>query len=336
MPLRKLFAGRAGPACRRMGHRGAPLDSGAGMKRHAGFASHLLLAVAAAACAAPQPGGGGQPEGARPAADPRRIVSLVPAATEILFGLGAGDRIVGRTRWGVYPPAARRIPDVGDGIRPAMEAVVARNPDLVILYDGEANRTSRERLGRLGVPTLALRHDTLEDLRRNILRLGEVVGCPAGGRVLVDRIERGLAAATAATKGRLRIRVYYDAWAEPPMTIGRGSFIDSLLAVAGATNVFGDLDAASPRVSLEAIIERDPELILVAVPGEALDRQPDFAGRNGWERIPAVSAGRITTLDRDLVTRLGPRVAEAAWAIAGALHGVLPHVPAPSDPPCPS
>lgn len=294
--------------------------------------SLAVLAVAlATACGAPggEGGDGGDAPNRGDAArsEPRRIVSLIPAATEILFALGAGDRLVGRTRWGVHPPAAHRIPDVGDGIRPSLEAVLAREPDLVILYDGETNRESRERLERLGVPTLALRHDTLEDLRRNILRLGELVGCPDGGGALAGRIARGLAAVSLATEGRPRVRVYYDAWADPPMTIGGGSFIDSLITIAGGANVFGDLETAAPRVSLEAIIDRDPERILVAVAPEALHRRPALATRHGWERIPAVAAGRISTLDRDVASRLGPRVVEAAWSIADALHGELPATP---------
>ncbi len=300
----------------------------------------LLAAALATACGAP---GGGGDRGDAPSrevavqSEPRRIVSLIPAVTEIFFHLGAGDRLVGRTRWGIHPPAARRIPDIGDGIRPSLEAVLARDPDLVVLYDGDTNRESRERLQRLGVATLALRHDTLEDLRRNILRLGELVGCPDGGRALADRIARELAAVSRATEGRPRVGVYYDAWAEPPMTIGGGSFIDSLLTIAGGANVFGDLAPAAPRVSLEAIIDRDPERILVSVARAALHRPPDLGMRHGWERIPAVAAGRISTLDRDVVSRLGPRVPEAARAIAEALHGELPAtVPEPAVASCSS
>lgn len=286
----------------------------------------VLSVVLATGCGAPGTGGGNGGDATRDVAarfEPRRIVSLIPTVTEILFDLGAGDRLVGRTRWGVHPPSARRIPDVGDGIRPSLEAVLARDPDLVILYDGETNRESRERLQRLGVPTLALRHDTLEDLRRNILRLGELVGCPEGGSALADRIARGLAAVSRATEGRPRVRVYYHAWPDPPMTIGGGSFIDSLLTIAGGANVFGDIETAAPRVSLEAIIDRNPERILVPAAREALHRRPNLAARRGWERIPAVAAGRISTLDRDVVSRLGPRVAEAAWSIAEELHGEL-------------
>lgn len=284
----------------------------------------VLSVALAMACGAPGDRGDARSRDVAARSEPRRIVSLIPTVTEILFDLGAGDRLVGRTRWGVHPPAARRIPDVGDGIRPSLEAVLARDPDLVILYDGETNRESRERLQRLGVPTLALRHDTMEDLRRNILRLGELVGCPAGGSALADRIARGLAAVSRATEGRPRVRVYYDAWADPPMTIGGGSFVDSLLTIAGGVNVFGDLETAAPRVSVEAIIDRNPDRILVSVAREALDRGPNLATRHGWERIPAVAAGRVSTLDRDVVSRLGPRVAEAAWSIAEALHGELP------------
>ncbi len=254
---------------------------------------------------------------------PRRIVSLIPAVTEILFALGADDRLVGRTQWGVHPPAASEIPNVGDGVRPSLEAVLARKPDLVILYDGEENRASRDRLRTLGVPVLALRHDTLEDLRRNTVTLGEEIGCPDAASALAEHVSEGLANVAAATGDRRRIRVYFNAWPDPPITIGRGSFIDSLLTVAGGTNVFGDFAAASPRVSLEAIIERDPELVLESRRPTELADPSDLEKRHGWEQVPAVSAGRVSGVDGNLVSRLGPRVADAALAIARTLHADL-------------
>ncbi len=266
---------------------------------------------------------------------PRRIVSLVPAATEILFALGAQDRLVGRTRWGVHPPAARAIADVGDGMRPALEAVVAREPDLVLLYDGEANVGTRERLNALGIETLSLRHDTLVDLELNIVLLGDVVGCPDGARELADWIRAGIEAVAHVTGQRPRARVYYEVWADPPITIGRGSFIDSLLTIGGAENVFGDLEGSAPRVSLEAIVHRDPDQILIAVAPDALDRDPGLAARRGWSGLRAVSQSRISLLDQDLVTRLGPRLVDAALGIARAVH---PDLALPArvewEPPC--
>ncbi len=264
----------------------------------------------------------------RPDVRPTRIVSLIPAATEILFALGAEELLVGRTRWGVHPPAARALPDVGDGVRPSLEVVLALEPDLVLLYRGDANRGVAERFDALGVRTLSLDHDTLADLERTIQLLGDLAACPGTASVLTGRIRSGLDAVAAATRALPRRRVYYDVWADPPITIGTESFIDSLLVLARADNVFGDLRGSAPRVSLEAIVQRDPDLVLVPVSPDSLESTPDLSQRPGWALVPAVAEGRVAFVDQDLVSRLGPRVADAAWALAAAVHADLEPVPA--------
>lgn len=249
----------------------------------------------------------------------RRVVSLVPAATEILFAIGAGDRLVGRTHWGVHPPAARDVPDVGDGIRPSLEAVLARRPDLVVLVAGSDNAGVAERLEALGVRTLPITHNTLADLERNTRALGDAVGCRGSADLLARRVRAGLAAVARERPGR-PVRVYYDVWPDPPMTIGRGSYLDSLLTLAGGRNVFGHLGAPSPQVSLEAIVRADPEVVVFSATSGGVP--PDE--RPGWEHIPAVAAGHVAGVDGDLLGRLGPRVADAALQLARAIHGAPP------------
>jgi len=262
-------------------------------------------------------GGDGAAAGSGPESAPaRRVVSLIPAATEILFAIGAGDRLVGRTRWGLHPPEAAAVPDVGDGIRPSLEAVLAREPDLVVLVAGSDNRGVAERLGALGVRTLALTHNTLGDLERNVLALGAAVGCGGSAERLVRRIRDDLERLAASRPGP-PVRVYYDVWSEPPMTIGRGSYLDSLLTLAGAENVFGGLAPPSPQVSIESIVRADPDLVLYSGAGGA----EGPVGRPRWEHVPAVARGRVARIDGDLVGRLGPRVAEAARELARAVHG---------------
>jgi ABC-type Fe3+-hydroxamate transport system substrate-binding protein len=252
-------------------------------------------------------------------ADARRIVSLIPAATEILLAIGAGDRLVGRTHWDIYPAAARTIPDVGDGVRPALELVVARQPDLVILYAGAGNAGVAERLSDLGVPTLTLHHDTLEDLDRNILALGEVTGCRPAAVRLQNQIREGLTRVRESVGSRQRPRVYYDVWADPPITVGRGSYLDALIQTAGGQNIFHDLADPSPQVSLEAIVARAPDVILYPVSRQEAERAAP-AERAGWMAVPAVASGEVHNIDGDLAHRLGPRIVEAALEIARVLH----------------
>lgn len=258
----------------------------------------------------------------RLASPPGRIVSLVPAVTELLFALGAGDRLVGRTRYDVLPPAARDVPSVGEGVRPSLERVAAREPDLVVLYSGAENRATARRLEELGLPTLALRHDRFPDLYRNLRRLGRVTGRRSAARELEEAIRCRLGVVSRATDGLPRRRVYYEVWSDPPITVGAGSYLDSLLSVAGAENVFGDLEAPSPRVSIEAVAARRPELILV--PRRSGEGEGTSPGRRpGWSALEAVREGRVRRVDGDLLHRLGPRVGDAAAALARVVHPSL-------------
>lgn len=249
----------------------------------------------------------------------RRIVSLVPAATEILFALGAGDRLVGRTRYGVHPEAARRVPSVGEGVRPSIELVASRDPDLVILYAGESNRSTVRELERLDLRTIAMEHDTFGDLYRAIARLGTVTGRSEQAALLSERVRCEISAAGSAVAETPRPRVYYDVWGDPPITVGSGSYLDSLVSVAGGENVFGDLPGSSPRVSLEAIVARAPDVVVWPRTGSSAEgTRPEE--RAGWKSIDAVAAGDVRGVDGDLLHRLGPRIGEAARELAAVLH----------------
>ncbi len=250
-----------------------------------------------------------------------RIVSLVPAATEILFAIGAGDKLVGRTRFDVHPPEATAVPDVGDGVRPSAEVVLQRRPDAVILFAGPDNQATVAEFDRLGIPTLAMFHNSLEDLVRNTLRLGLLSGRSEAADELTAAIEAELARVGEATRNLAPKSVYYDLWPSPPITIGAGSYLDSLISLAGGRNIFSDLDAPSPQVSLEAIVVRDPDLVLIPVEAGVTQQRP--AERSGWQSIPAVREGRVAEVDASLVHRLGPRLGEAAAALAIAIHPTL-------------
>ena len=252
---------------------------------------------------------------ARPA---ERVVSLIPAATEVVFALGAGHRLVGRTRYGTHPPAAQEVPSVGEGIRPSAEAVIARRPDAVVVYAGQANSASIRRFEELGVPVLALEHNTIPQLMRNIARLGRLTGREAAADSLAAAVREGLETVAGVVEGRRRVPVYYDLWPDPPRTVGGGSYLDSLITVAGGRNVFGDLEGPAPRVSLETVVERQPEVI-VSPRGGGGERLPP-GERPGWGKLRAVEGGRVVTVDGELMDRLGPRLGEAAAHLAAALH----------------
>ena len=253
------------------------------------------------------------------AGSPSRIVSLLPAATEILYAIGAGRTLVGRTRFDSHPPEVLEVASVGDGVRPSVEAIIARRPDLVILFAGPDSKAESDALRRIGIPVLALRHNTLSDLHRNIDRLGHLTGREAAAERLSAEIRDGMTQVRRTTRELPQRTVYYDAWWHPPITIGRGSYLDSLITMAGGRNVFSDLASPSPQVSLEAIAARDPEIILFPVHQEGEERTP-IRRRPGWSVLRAVRDDRIRVFDGELVARLGPRIVDAVRELASAIH----------------
>jgi len=253
----------------------------------------------------------------------RRIVSLSPAVTELVFALGAGDHLVGRTRWCDYPPSARAVPSVGDGLNPNVEAVAARQPDLVVLYPSALDATAAAQLGRLGVAALLARQDRLEDLAHTARLLGPLVGRAAAGDSLAAALRQLIAQPAPPSPSPGRRRVAVVAWDNPPMVIGGGSYLDELATLAGATNVFHDIDAASAVVGLETIATRDPEVI-VLLRDSAGPEPPPFARRAEWQAIRAVRARRFVYLTGSLFGRPSPRAAQAAHELRRLLAAVGP------------
>jgi ABC-type Fe3+-hydroxamate transport system substrate-binding protein len=244
----------------------------------------------------------------------RRIVSLSPAVTELLFALGAGDRLVGRTTWCDYPPEARQVPAVGDGMNPDLEAVVAARPDLVVLYRSALNESAADQLGRLGIAALLLTQDRLEDLARAARLLGRFTGRESAGDSLAAAIARVLTTPAPS----LGVRLALVAWDNPPMVIGGGSYLDQIATLAGADNVFHDLGSADV-VSLETIAARDPDVIVV-LSDSAAAGPPAFARRPSWQVIRAVRQRRFVTLAGSLFGRPSPRAPAAIAAFRQLLE----------------
>jgi iron complex transport system substrate-binding protein len=257
------------------------------------------------------------------AAPARRIVSLSPATTELLFALGLGPEVVGRTRYGDWPPEARAVPDVGEGIGPSVEVVAARRPDLVLVYASAANRGAVSRLEAMGIQAAVFRLDLAADLDRAAVAIGVLAGAGAAARGFVAAFDSSLRAVAAARapRGR-RPRVYVDVWPDPPMTVGRGSYLSQLVRLAGAENLFDDVAASSATVSLESIVARDPDAVLVVATDTA--RRVDLAARPGWRAVPAVREGRVLVVDASLYARPSPRLPLAAADLAARLARLAP------------
>ncbi len=252
------------------------------------------------------------------AAPPTRIVSLVPATTELVFALGAGGRLVGRTAWCDYPPEAAAVPNLGNGIDPNVEAVVAAKPDLVLLYKSGANRAAAERFRGLGIPTLELATDRMTDFDRIARLLGAALDRREEAESLVVRTARDLAAASRpSARPSARPSVFILAWDRPAMTLGRGSFLSEIVEHAGARNAFDDLATSSAPVSIEAVAARNPDYVLVSTEGE-----PAVAGRPEWQVVGAVRDRKFLRVRGSEFNRPSPRIGSAVRRLAAALDSL--------------
>lgn len=268
-----------------------------------------LLLAALAACG---PGSTGHPSGALVAVDDagdtvrlvqpaRRIVSLSPATTELIFAIRAGDRLVGRTRWCDYPAEAKAVPDVGDGIPPNIESVLAQRPDLVLLYRSPQNIDAAQRFRAAGSAVLQLDFNHLADVGRLARLIGPLVGHAREGDSLAAEMSRQISGMETSVDST-RPSVLILAWDQPPMAIGAGSFQSEILSLAGGRNAFDDVTAPSATVSIEAIAARNPALILVSDTG-----MPGIVRRTEWNVIPAVRERRFVHLTNPAFGRPSPR-----------------------------
>lgn len=244
----------------------------------------------------------------------RRIVSLIPATTELLFAQGAGPAVVGRTTWCDYPAAAAAVPNLGDGIAPNLEAILATRPDLVLLYNSAQNAGVAERLRRLGIAALRLNTDKLADVDRVGRLLGGLSGHAREADSVTAVFDTALAHATTSPAAR-RPRVLLLVWEQPPMTIGHGSFLSELVRRAGGANLFDDVSASAGTVSIEAVAARDPELILTTTAGPVA-----FARRPEWQVVRAVRERRFLPVTGSEFNRPSPRAPQAIRELTAKLR----------------
>ncbi len=246
----------------------------------------------------------------------RRVVSLIPATTELLFAIGAGPLVVGRTQYCDYPAAAKAVASLGDGIKPSIEAVVATSPDLVLLYNSGQNASVAGRLRELGIPTLRLNTDRLSDVPRVARIFGLATGHRSGADSVSAVFDTALARATQSTSAR-RPTVLLLVWEQPPMTVGQGSFLSELIERAGGQNLFADVTASSGVVSIEAVAARNPDLIFTTAEGPSA-----FASRPEWQVVPAVRRQRFLRVNGSEFERPGPRAPDAIRHLAARIRMV--------------
>jgi iron complex transport system substrate-binding protein len=272
----------------------------------------LLLALPAQAAAIRVADDAGQIlEFARP---PQRIISLTPHLTELLFAVGAGAQLVGVDSASDYPKAAQALPRVGDYSRINFERILALKPDLVIVWVGGNRAADIHGLKKLELPVLHTQATRLDDVARLLRLIGRASGHAGAGDAAARDFSTRLAALQVRAARQLPLKVFYQVWDRPLMTVGGTHWISDALALCGARNVFADLRAASPVVSREAVLRRAPELIVSGSDAPDVRRQ--------WQHfasLPAVKNNAFVRVDADRLHRPTPRLLEGVAELCAAV-----------------
>ncbi len=257
---------------------------------------------------------------------PQRIVSLVPALTEMLYAIGAGPQVVAVSSYDEYPPEVKALPRVGALLDPDTERIISLKPDLVIIYGSQVDLQAQ--MKRAGIPTFDYRHAGLSHILVTMTELGVRTGHAIEADRAVAAIEARLAAVRARVAGKRRPKTLL-VFSREPKTLrnlyvsgGRG-FLHDMLEIAGGDNVFNDIDKESVQVSTETILSRAPEVILELRPKEIPSGLPMQQELASWARlasVPAVRNQQVLFMSGHAVTVPGPRIAESVERMAKALH----------------
>jgi iron complex transport system substrate-binding protein len=260
------------------------------------------------------------------AAPATRIISLVPALTEILFAIGAGPQVIAVSSFDEEPPEVLKLPRVGALLDPDTERILAMRPDLVLIYGSQSDL--QEQLEAAGIRVFVYRHGGLADVGPTFKVLGDLTGREAGAARVVAGIEKKIDEVRARVAGRRRPKTLLVMGREPRSlrnldASGGLGFLHDMIEVAGGANLFADVQRQAVRASSEMLLTRAPEVILDLFYSRAMKPDELQQERNAWQQlgsIPAVRNGRVYSLVGDYLVVPGPRIAEAAEAFARAIH----------------
>jgi len=251
---------------------------------------------------------------------PKKIVSLAPNITEILFSLGLDQEIVGVSIHCNFPEKVQSKVRVGSYISLDFEKIVSLKPDLIIATGAGNTRDMVERLERLGFPTYVIFPKKVEDVIRSVGHLSQLVGREKEGVEIIQEMKRRRERVVELTLGLPRPRVLLQIGEAPIVTVGKNSFADDLIRLAGGDNVAGNEKEMYPRFGMEEILKRSPEVILISSMNPKGNYQKVLQEWSRWKTIPAVKNGRIHLLDSDLIDRPSPRIIEGLEEMARLLH----------------
>ena len=250
----------------------------------------------------------------------RRVVSLAPHTTELLYAAGGARQIVGAVEFSDYPPEARKLPRVGDNRAFDLERIIALKPDLLVVWQHGNAEQQLQKLRQLGIPIFYSEPRKLEQVATSLERLGALLGRQDTAHQAASRYWSQVQALRQQYRAARPVRVFYQVWDKPLMTLNGQHLISDVIRLCGGDNPFARMPALAPTVSLEAVLASSPEVIISAA-GDSAQRDPLQAWRH-FPALPAVQRGNLILVNGDNISRLGPRIVDGATELCQKLQKV--------------
>jgi iron complex transport system substrate-binding protein len=246
----------------------------------------------------------------------QRIVALAPHLTELAFAAGGGARVVGVMRYSDYPAAAAQLPVVGDAFALNFEAIANLKPDLVLVWGSGLNDRHKAQLRALQLPVFESEIRDVAGIARTLRSLGALMGTTATAESTARGLERQWAALRSAYGGRRAVRVFFQLWRDPLMTVNREHVISQAIDACGGVNVFASLPTLTPTIGWEAALHSNPQLLVTA---GSKDEPADFGRWLQFDGVDAVKHKRFAVIDGNLLGRMGPRFVQGAARLCEAI-----------------
>ena len=245
-----------------------------------------------------------------------RVVSMAPSVTELLFAAGGGNKIVGAVNYSDYPEAANRIPRIGSNREIDMELLISLKPDLIVAWRHNSSERQIEMVRRLGVPVFQSDPQTLDGIPDAVLRLGQLLGTDAAARTTATQLREQLAGLRAKYANRSTVRTFYQVWDKPLYTLSGKHILTDAMKLCGGENIFDKLTVTAPIVSIESVLQANPEAIIATA-------EKNYGGVELWKpygTLAAVRSNNLFTLDGHLLNRAGPRMVQGTAAMCEVLE----------------
>jgi iron complex transport system substrate-binding protein len=251
----------------------------------------------------------------------QRVIAMAPHVTELLFAAGGGEKIVGAVNYSDYPEAAKQIPRVGDNRQVDMERILAMKPDLIVIWMHGSSERQIDQLRKLGIPLYHSEPKKLDNIAENLEAMGKLLGTETVANATAKDLRTRLASLRTQYASRPPVKVFYQVWDKPLYTLNGEHIVSDSLKACGGVNIFADQKVTAPVVSVEAVLQADPEAVFATA-------EKDYGGVNLWRPYPMLKAtknGNLFTVDGNLLNRAGPRMIAGTAALCEKLEEARQH-----------